>query len=312
MAVQLPAKKGAWLLLGCCVQAGHDAGEVVVGADKEEDHSHDGSEIVCVSSDDAIALSASHSAAKEAPPAAAPAMLPADWERPKTLLEQQHCRSEPPSLLEKTRLLTVPRLTSCEKQSPQSAVSTAEPSSSALSPSAASCSKSAGDCSTGEASGSPANSEAEDGLLSFPELRGSWVLHRIDGNMEALMVEGGCSWSLRAMAKKLNYGVGFVVHTIEERDDKELQLHIAGGLTTYHILLDRMAGIEKESVCEMGNPAFNAASTDGRRLIMKGRSKKDGSLLHTNARSVVGDELVQEIYPHKGDYVVRRVFKRKS
>lgn len=146
--------------------------------------------------------------------------------------------------------------------------------------------------------------------MQFLELEGSWVLDRVEGDMEALMMDGKVPWSTRIMARKFHYGVGRVVHRIQHQDGY-LAITIQGGLTNFEVRLD-LSGAGLESVCEQGHPASLLASTDGHRLVVTGHSKKDGSTLQNNARFRQGEELVQAVYPNQGDYVVKRFFKRKS
>eukprot|EP00929_Paragymnodinium_shiwhaense_P087624 TRINITY_DN47762_c0_g1_i1.p1 TRINITY_DN47762_c0_g1~~TRINITY_DN47762_c0_g1_i1.p1 ORF type:complete len:258 (+),score=64.78 TRINITY_DN47762_c0_g1_i1:89-862(+) len=143
--------------------------------------------------------------------------------------------------------------------------------------------------------------------MDFSGLAGNWALNRIEGDMEACMVDAGVPWSTRSLARKFNYGVGLVSHVIEQVDS-EVSITYRGGLATYVQKMDRR-GRETPGSDEQGTEILSKASTDGRALILECRAKRDGKPQQLVKRYVEGGELIQEIHHAKG--IVKRIFKKK-
>lgn len=139
-------------------------------------------------------------------------------------------------------------------------------------------------------------------------MSGQWVLSRVEGDFEALMIDAGVSWAVRKMAKSMNYGAGLVTHNIEQ-DGNSLVIEVNNGpgQATSTMRLAVGGGCQSTDN-EDGAPIVVDPRWEGRCLLIVGRAA-DGSAVRPLKRFVSGEEMVCESTTSSGD-VVRRYFAR--
>lgn len=140
----------------------------------------------------------------------------------------------------------------------------------------------------------------------FPDLSGRWVLDRIDGDIDALLVDAGVSWAMRRMAQSYKYGVGRLIQDIEQ-DGDEFKIVNEGG-TKVSSMTFRAGAPEQEIIGHDGVPMMASFRWDEGALRMTAR-KLDGSRLPSSARFIENSQMVSETTTSKGG-VVRRYHKR--
>lgn len=140
------------------------------------------------------------------------------------------------------------------------------------------------------------------------DMSGQWVLSRVEGDFEALMIDAGVSWALRKMAKSMNYGAGLVTHSIEQEGNSlVIECNNGPGQATGTMRL-AVGGGSQSTANEDGAPIVVEPRWDGRCLVVAGRAA-DGSALRPLKRFVSGQEMVCESATSSGD-VARRYFAR--
>jgi len=144
--------------------------------------------------------------------------------------------------------------------------------------------------------------------LHAPDFSGRWLLDRIDGDCEALLVDAGTSWPLRKLAKSMKYGVGKAVQDVQQDGDSFVVVSETGVKTTT-MRFSAGAG-DQEIMGPDGTPAVARTHWERDVLHMSFR-KPNGAKLPSVSRRIVGSEMVMEATTSKGD-VVRRYFIRQG
>jgi len=140
------------------------------------------------------------------------------------------------------------------------------------------------------------------------DLSGRWVLSRVEGDFEALMIDVGVSWAMRKMAKSMNYGAGLVTHSIEQEGNSlVIEFKNGPGQATSAMRL-AVGGGNQSTANEDGAPIVVEPRWEGRCLVVAGLAA-DGSAVRPSKRFVTGQEMVCESTTSSGD-VVRRYFAR--
>jgi len=139
-------------------------------------------------------------------------------------------------------------------------------------------------------------------------MSGHWVLSRVEGDFEALMIDAGVGWALRKMAKSMNYGAGIVTHDIEQEGNSlVIEFNNGPGQVTSTMRL-AVGGGGQSTANEDGAPIVVDPRWEGQCLVITGRAA-DGSAMRPGKRFVSGQEMVCESTTSSGD-VVRRYFAR--
>ncbi|CAK0834246.1 unnamed protein product, partial [Prorocentrum cordatum] len=140
------------------------------------------------------------------------------------------------------------------------------------------------------------------------DLSGSWVLNRVEGDFEALMVDAGVSWTVRKLAQGAGYGAGIVRHEIKQDGDQlEIIFKTRPGKTDRMTV--RIDGCVQGTTNEDGTPVEVRPRWEGLGLCMSG-SQPSGSPMQPTRRYLVGQELVCECSTSKGAMVAKRIFTR--
>lgn len=152
-----------------------------------------------------------------------------------------------------------------------------------------------------------AASSLDGNTSSPPNLQGQWLLSRIEGDFEELMIDQGFSWSYRAMVRGVNYGIGMVTHNIRQNGNA-VSVCYENGPTARHSMSIHVGAGEQATVSEDGRPIVVAPMWEGSSLCLAGRDR-NGVAEQPSRRFLVGRELVCESTTSHGA-VARRVFVR--
>lgn len=159
---------------------------------------------------------------------------------------------------------------------------------------------------------SPLSSESSD-CVCLQEIRpvfsGLWQLVRVEGDMEALMLDAGFSWSVRTMARGANYGVGLSSLTIAQ-DGDHISISYHSGLASHSSELRVGAG-EQETLHEDGTAIIAVPWWDGPALRVECRRKDNSMAMQPAKRYLQDEELVCESTTSRGE-VVKRFYARAA
>jgi len=145
----------------------------------------------------------------------------------------------------------------------------------------------------------PSCSFRDEGMSPFD---GLWHLHSIEGNVDALMVETGVPWALRALAKSLNYGVNHSEQEVRLHENKVTIVNRAGPRTNRTVLT--LGAADEETVGLDGKSCLSKAYWDGSVMVVESKTL-DGKPLPSCRRYLRGENLVVEATTPHG-IVVRR------
>lgn len=144
----------------------------------------------------------------------------------------------------------------------------------------------------------------------FMDLSGSWVLSRIEGDMDAWLKDIGVSWAMRTGAKTMKYGVGKMTNEITMTSESmQLTTWTPKGDHTSVLKLD---GSESRNTDPMdGKFMLAVARWEGSEAIfIETRREADGEVMPTSRRFLKGEEMCVEQITPKG-LVAKRWFVRK-
>jgi len=151
---------------------------------------------------------------------------------------------------------------------------------------------------------------AEEASLAKMDLSGSWVLARVEGDMDAWLKDIGVSWAMRTGAKAMKYGVGKMTNSITMTGESmELTTWTPKGDHTSRLKLD---GTESRNTDPMdGRFMLAVARWEGHDAIfIETRREDDGALMPTSRRYLRGEEMcVEQITPN--GLVAKRWFARQ-
>jgi len=158
------------------------------------------------------------------------------------------------------------------------------------------------------ASSSDSNSEAQaDRVVSDSQAEhfvGVWALQRVEGDMEAFMVDCGTGWAMRKLASKMNYGIGQSVQDVE-LDGASLTIVNKIGPKVAKTVLS-LSGEESVSDGLDGRKCMSSVSWDGETMCITNRTLSGGPLPGSR-RYFAGSECVVEA-TSPGGKVVRRFY----
>jgi len=143
----------------------------------------------------------------------------------------------------------------------------------------------------------------------FMDLSGSWVLARIEGDMDAWLKDIGVSWAMRTAAKTMKYGVGKMTNEITMTSESiQLTTWTPKGDHTSVLKLD---GSESRNTDPMdGKFMLAVARWEGSDAIyIQTRREANGEVQPTSRRFLKGDEMCVEQITPKG-LVAKRWFVR--
>jgi len=155
---------------------------------------------------------------------------------------------------------------------------------------------------------SPAGEEAEPANLM--DLSGSWVLARIEGDMDAWLKDIGVSWAMRTGARTMKYGVGKMTNVISmTAESMQITTWTPKGDHTSVLKLD---GTTSRNTDPMdGKIMLATARWEGSDLILiETRREVDGEVMPTSRRFLKGAEMCVEAITPKG-LVAKRWFVRQ-
>jgi len=150
----------------------------------------------------------------------------------------------------------------------------------------------------------------EESALAKMDLSGSWVLARVEGDMDAWLKDIGISWAMRAGAKAMKYGAGKMTNVIKMTGESmELTTWTPKGDHTSWLKLD---GTESRNTDPMdGRSMLAVARWEGHDAIfIETRREDDGKVMPTSRRFLRGDEMcVEQLTPN--GLAIQRVFARQ-
>jgi hypothetical protein len=153
-----------------------------------------------------------------------------------------------------------------------------------------------------------------------PDLSGDWLLHRLEGDVEALLKEVGASWVKRKAAAAMGFGVGMQFVRVEQHpntiridtsyrgaDGREDMAWLKPTKNCYST-----DGVEQNVADPEGRFVRTSVAWDGEALMMVSRRVDCGKPLPSTRRYLQGDgkELVFEQTSPATGVVVKRIFKR--
>lgn len=155
---------------------------------------------------------------------------------------------------------------------------------------------------------SPAAEEAAP--AKFTDLSGSWVLARIEGDMDAWLKDIGVGWAMRTGAKTMKYGVGKMTNTISmTAESMQLTTWTPKGDHTSVLKLDGTASRNTDPMD--GKFMLAVARWEGSDTIfIETRREDNGEVMPTSRRSLKGEEMCVEQTTPKG-LVAKRWFVRQ-
>jgi hypothetical protein len=154
---------------------------------------------------------------------------------------------------------------------------------------------------SGTVTGSDSQSQAE-------RFVGVWSLQRIEGDMEAFMVDCGTGWAMRKLASKMNYGIGQSVQDVE-LDGASLTIVNKIGPKVARTVLS-LSGEEAVSDGLDGRKCMSSVSWEGETMCITNRTLS-GEALPGSRRYFAGSECVIEATSPAGK-VVRRYYMQVS
>jgi hypothetical protein len=142
---------------------------------------------------------------------------------------------------------------------------------------------------------------------ALPNFSGSWVMNRVEGDMDQLLADAGVGWALRKMAKGVNWGIGKNFQEISQNGNDFVIVHKAPMNTTtmrFHV-----GSGYQETVGVDGKPILCDATWDEQSLIIL--CKTQAGKEHAPARRYLEDDcMVIETKTSKGE-IVRRFFGKQ-
>lgn len=131
----------------------------------------------------------------------------------------------------------------------------------------------------------------EESTLAKMDLSGSWVLARVEGDMDAWLKDIGVGWAMRAGAKAMKYGAGKMTNVIKMTGESmELTTWTPKGDHTSWLKLD---GTESRNTDPMdGRSMLAVARWEGQDAIsIVTRREDDGQVMPTSRRYLRGAEM---------------------
>jgi len=139
------------------------------------------------------------------------------------------------------------------------------------------------------------------------DIRGNWRLNRIEGDMDALMLDAGINWSLRTVAKQFNYGAGILKTNITQQGASSVTIEYRGGVGVYRSELHVGTGPHDTVAEDGGSVSLTSTWHDGC-LCVEGTKNKGGARIPSTSWFVVEGELIHHIVTADG-LTVQRIFK---
>eukprot|EP00928_Gymnodinium_smaydae_P008156 TRINITY_DN1295_c0_g2_i2.p1 TRINITY_DN1295_c0_g2~~TRINITY_DN1295_c0_g2_i2.p1 ORF type:complete len:200 (+),score=35.24 TRINITY_DN1295_c0_g2_i2:52-651(+) len=164
-------------------------------------------------------------------------------------------------------------------------------------------------CSASEIEGFDDN-ESTDGDEGQSTLEGTWCLHSIDGDMQAIMVDAGIGWLVRKTAAASNYGCGLISQKIHQSGDSVEIEYVAPGFKNPTCNFST-SGKESKTCGEDGGTVIIKGHWEGCSLIVEGNHGDSGKPIQKSSRYLQssGRELVHEIFSSKG-VSVKRIYRK--
>jgi hypothetical protein len=148
--------------------------------------------------------------------------------------------------------------------------------------------------------------KAELSQLSKPDFNGRWNLVQVEGDMNQFMVDAGVGWTVRKMAKGMNWGVGKTSQQISQQGDDFSIIH-QQPLNNTTMTFSVGAGFQ-ETIGIDGQPVLCSATWDGSSLIVECR-RKDGAAFAPSRRYIESQQMVIEGTTSKG-HAIRRYYAK--
>lgn len=139
---------------------------------------------------------------------------------------------------------------------------------------------------------------------SRPDFNGSWVLMRVEGDMESLMKELGLPWVARKAAAAAGYGVGKAKAQIKQTDDR-IELETITPMKTFNRIFTT-DGLEHDEELD-GRSLKTIVRWDDSTLVVDARDAKSSKVFPTTRRYMSGADMVVQQTLHDGK-VVRQHF----
>jgi len=151
---------------------------------------------------------------------------------------------------------------------------------------------------------------------AHPDFSGDWLLHRLEGDAEAMLKEVGASWVQRKAAAAMSFGVGRqLVHVDQYPDEIHIDTsyrEMAWPKPTCHVY--NTDGTEQDITDPEGRTVRTCVSWDGEALLMVSeRVGNGGSRPLPSTRRYLqggGEELVFEQTSPATGVAVKRIFRR--
>lgn len=158
---------------------------------------------------------------------------------------------------------------------------------------------------------SPASSAGFAVGAKLADFSGSWMLARVEGDMDAFMREVGYGWLVRSAAAAVGYGVNRSTSTITHTPTHLRMVAVTPrGSSTLELRLD---GTEQEGLEPLENQKVLFRpfwEPDGSALAFESRRAGSGIELPRTRRFLLGDEMCVEQTSAKG-LVIRRLYRRQ-
>jgi hypothetical protein len=154
------------------------------------------------------------------------------------------------------------------------------------------------------------------------DFSGDWLLHRLEGDVEAMLKELDTSWVQRKAAASMGFGVGRqLVHVEHYADEIRVDTSYVSGKgemallrPTFHVY--NTDGIEQDITDHEGRTVRTRVTWDGEALAMVSERVGEGSgrPLPSTRRYLQGDgeELVFEQTSLSTGVAVRRIYRRRE
>jgi hypothetical protein len=139
------------------------------------------------------------------------------------------------------------------------------------------------------------------------DFSGRWTLTRVEGDMNQFMTDAGASWTIRKMAKGLNWGIGKAVQEISQDGDEFVIVHQQPMMNT--TMKFRVGAGYQETIGVDGKPCLCNATWDGSSLMMEVKTPQ-GKVYAPSCRYIKNLHMVIEGKTSKGE-IIRRYYTKQ-
>lgn len=141
----------------------------------------------------------------------------------------------------------------------------------------------------------------------LPNFNGRWVMTKVEGDMEQLLVDAGVSWAVRKMIKSANWGIGKNFQEISQNGNEFVIVHRQPMTTT--TMRFCVGNGYQETLGVDGKPVLCDAEWDEQSLVIECKTKA-GKTFAPARRYLQAGCMVIETATSKGQ-VVRRSFSKQ-